>query len=226
VSKSQVDKLDVAGRMELGDKLVSHAKGPMFDAEEYKRYVVNGVVYRTVDVDKEKKSQNSGVCVTTEDGPTYYGKLTRIIEVTYYDLTRYVLFKCDWADIQPNKGYKKDEYGFDLLNFNNLIHTGARITDDPFVLPSQISQVYYVQDPIHPNWNVAVKTKPRNVYDVGEGESSDYAEADSYHEHEPFNVNVTGDVGIDFGNDDIDCARTNVPATEAILQLYVENMHD
>jgi hypothetical protein len=203
--------LTEAERMTLGEKLVSHAKGPMFDAIECKRYVVNGVLYCTLDVDEEKKSQNSGLCVTTEDGPTYYGRLTQIIEVTYYDLTRYVLFKCDWADIQPNKGYKKDEYGFDLVNFKNLIHTGARITDDPFVLPSQVSQVYYVENPKNPNWAVAVRTKPRNVYDVGSGESDDGAEADSYHEHEPFNVNVTGDVGFD----DFDCARTDVPATEA-----------
>jgi hypothetical protein len=210
VFKSQVDKLAEADRRTLGEKLVSHAKGPMSDAVEYKRYVVNGVLYRTLNVDEEKKSQNSGLCVTTEDGPTYYGKLTRIIEVTYYDLTRYVLFKCDWADIQPNKGYKKDEYGFDLVNFKNLIHTGARVTDDPFVLPNQVSQVYYVEDPKNPNWAVAVRTKPRNVYDVGSGESDDYVEADSYHEHEPFNVNVTGDVGFD----DIDCARADVPATQ------------
>ncbi|GLT53279.1 hypothetical protein SLA2020_265620 [Shorea laevis] len=115
--------LDKASRNELGNKLVSHAKGPMFNAEEYKQYVVNGVMYRTMDVDKEKKSQIVG-CVTIVDGPTYYSKLTRIIEVTYYDLTRYVLFKCDWADIQLNKGYKKDGYRFNLVNFNNLIHTG------------------------------------------------------------------------------------------------------
>jgi hypothetical protein len=49
------------------------------------------------------------------------------------------------------------------------------------------------------------------VYDVGSGESEDYAEAYSYHEHEPFKVNVTGDVGFD----DIDYAHTNVPATKA-----------
>jgi hypothetical protein len=55
VSKSQVDKLDKADRIELGEKLVTHAKGPMFDAIEYKRYVVNGVLYRTLDVDEEKK---------------------------------------------------------------------------------------------------------------------------------------------------------------------------
>jgi hypothetical protein len=111
-----------------------------------------------------------------------------------------------------NKGHKKEEYGFDLVNFKDLIHTGARITDDPFVLQNQVSQVYYVEDPKNPNWAVAVRTKPRNVYDVGSGESEDYAEAyDSYHEHEPFNINVTRDVGFD----DIDCARTNVLATIA-----------
>jgi len=55
VSKSQGDKLDKVDRMKLGEKLVSHAKGPMFDAVEYKQYVVNGVLYRTLDVDEEKK---------------------------------------------------------------------------------------------------------------------------------------------------------------------------
>jgi hypothetical protein len=41
--------------MKLGEKLVSHAKGSMLDAIEYKRYVVNGVLYRTLNVDEEKK---------------------------------------------------------------------------------------------------------------------------------------------------------------------------
>lgn len=49
------------------------------------------------------------------------------------------------------------------------------------------------------------------MYDVGSGESEDYAEADSYHEHKPFNVNVTGDVSFD----DIDCTCINVLAIEA-----------
>jgi hypothetical protein len=54
--------VDTVGRMKLGDKLVSHAKGPMFDAQKYNRYVVNGVLYRTVDVDKKEKSKLWGVC--------------------------------------------------------------------------------------------------------------------------------------------------------------------
>jgi hypothetical protein len=63
VSKSLVDKLAEADKMALGEKLLSHAKGPMFDAVEYKRYVVNGVLYRTLDVDEEKKkSKQWSVC--------------------------------------------------------------------------------------------------------------------------------------------------------------------
>jgi F420-0:gamma-glutamyl ligase-like protein len=48
MSKSQVDKLAEGDKMALGEKFVSHAKGPMFDAVEYKRYVVNDLLYRTL----------------------------------------------------------------------------------------------------------------------------------------------------------------------------------
>jgi hypothetical protein len=38
------------------------------------------------------------MCVPTVDEEMYYGKLTQIIEVEYYDRTEYILFKCDWFD--------------------------------------------------------------------------------------------------------------------------------
>jgi hypothetical protein len=40
---------------------------------------------------------------------------------------------------------------FILVNFLHLIHIGERITDDLFVLASQVSQVYYVADERIPN---------------------------------------------------------------------------
>ncbi len=46
--------------------------------------MVNGKLFRTVAQDKGKTTQNSGMCVPTVDDNTYYGKLTRIIEVEYY----------------------------------------------------------------------------------------------------------------------------------------------
>jgi hypothetical protein len=55
--------------------------------------------------------------VPSVDGPTYYGKLTRIIEVQYYDESRHMLFRCDWTEIEKNKGYKEDEYEIPLVSF-------------------------------------------------------------------------------------------------------------
>ena len=52
------------------------------------------------------------------------------------------------------------------MNFNHLIYTGEQIIDEPFILPSQASQVYYVADERNPNWVIVVNTKSRDVYDV------------------------------------------------------------
>jgi hypothetical protein len=116
----QVDHLDDRQRMAMGDKLVMHSRGPMVSAVKYNRYVVNEKLFRTIVHDVGKRSQNSGVCVPTVDGETYYGKLTQIIEVEYYDRTKYVLFKCDWADNTRDKGWKMDKHDLMLVNFKNL----------------------------------------------------------------------------------------------------------
>lgn len=204
--------MDANQRTELGDKLVWHSKGPMQTAESFNRYVTNGMLFRTLEHDNWRRSQNSGVSVSTIDGPTYYEKLTSIIELQYYDGTRYVLFKCDWADITINRGYKEDEFGIPLVNFNRLIHTGDRLNDDPFVLASQVSQVYYVEDVRHPNWLVVVKTKPRHVFDVGQGEGHD-DDVGGYRENEPFNLNINQDpLGV--SNDNVECARNDVEGIE------------
>jgi hypothetical protein len=66
---------------------------------------------------------------------------------------------------------------------------GERITDDPYVLSSQVSEVYYVRDDRNLNWCCVVRTKSRNEYDVGQGEGDNY-EGLNYHESEPLNLNV------------------------------------
>jgi hypothetical protein len=165
--------MDEILKNELGEKLRWHAVGPIRSALEFKRFVSNGTLFRTRDNDLGKTTQNSGVSVLAERGPTYYSLLTHMFELQYYDESRYVLFKCDWANITPNREYKMDEYGFVLVNFTHLIHTGERISDDPFILSSQASQVYYVVDERNPDWVVVVMTKLRDVYDFGEGQANE-----------------------------------------------------
>jgi hypothetical protein len=73
---------------------------------------------------------------------------------------------------------------------------------------SQVSQCFYVEDERHPNWSCVVRTKSRNVYDVGEGEGHDDACA-NYHESEPLNLNINADV-----DDVIEITRNDIPPIE------------
>ena len=127
----------------MGEKIVLHCRGLRVSAMKYNRYMVNGMLFRTIAHDVRKKSQNSGVCIPTVDGEMYYEKLTQIIEVEYYDRTKYVLFKYDWADNTRDRGYTVDKnYGLMLVNFKNLVHRGDQITNEPYVLTSQVEQVF------------------------------------------------------------------------------------
>lgn len=49
-----------------------------------------------------------------------------------------------------DKGYKVDKYDIVLVNFNRLVHRGDRETDDPYMLTSQVDQVFYVKDGRNP----------------------------------------------------------------------------
>ena len=64
------------------------------EAIKFKRYVINGLKFRTKDSEATRKSQNSGVYVIIKGGATYYDALIDIIELNYFDKYRYVLFKC------------------------------------------------------------------------------------------------------------------------------------
>jgi hypothetical protein len=149
----------------LGQKLVMYCKGRKETTIKYNRYVVNGKLFRTLAHDVGRRILNSGVCVPNVEGETYYGQLTDIVEVEYYDRTTYVLFKCNWVDPTLDSGFRIDDYGLVFVNFNHLVYRGELISDEPYVLTSQVDQVFYVEDGRNPDWVCAVRTKPRNLYD-------------------------------------------------------------
>lgn len=157
----------------------------------------------------------------TEEGITYYGVLTDIIELNYYDKLRYVLFKCDWADITQNRGQKKDDFGFTVVNFSHLIHTGKRLNDEPFIFASQARQVYYVEDGKGTDWLTIVKTKPRDVFDIG---SAGIGEADdnTYCDSEPYNIDLAS--LLSDTSDYLSWVRNDVDGTTVNKTLASENL--
>ena len=153
-------------------------RGALRSVRRYSGYLVKGYRFHTLEREETLKTQNSGLVVTVEganyassrdrrpvDGViNFYGKLNDIIELNYSGQIRVVLFKCDWVDI--NRGCKKDN-GVTLVNFSYKVHTCANLTDDPFVLASQVDKVFYVRDPKHNDWEVVRHVKLRDAFDMG-----------------------------------------------------------
>ena len=108
----------------LTDTLITLSKGPYTLVKRLRHYVINGLKFRSSNVEANRKMQNSGVSVTTEGGIPYYGVSTDIIEMNYSGNIRHVLFKCTWVDDQNRRGYKTDEFGFPMVNFTHSIHGG------------------------------------------------------------------------------------------------------
>ena len=87
--------MDVDEREKLLEKVIWLAWYPNNELKQFKRYILNGLKFRTKDYEANRKTQNSGVSVAIEGGVTYYGVLTDIIELNYSKKLQYVLFKCE-----------------------------------------------------------------------------------------------------------------------------------
>ena len=103
-----------------------------------------------------------------------------------------------------------------------MIHTSGRLIDEPYVLASQASQVFYMEDVRYKDWVVVVKTKPREVFDVGINTShDDDDEVVTYLENVPYNI-TTNDA-CDDANDNHAWARVNEEGTIYDTPLISEN---
>ena len=183
---------------EMSTDLKFLARGPLDNATRFTAYNINGFKFRTLAREEGLKTQNSGVFLTSNtscvsssvDGNLrqadlpYYGKLEDIIEINYYGRFSVILFKCKWADTTRDKGYKKDCWNFNCVNFDRLIHIGDREEHEPYIEASQAQMVYYVDDVVNEGWSVVVHIKPRDLYDMGEEVEENAYENEPYQEQQ------------------------------------------
>ena len=155
----------------ISSDLKALARGPNLVGVRYEKFLINGFRFHVRDVERKRKTQNSGVTVNAttssfasirDENPilgemSYYGILERIIELDYRAGRKIVLFDCDW--VSKGKRLKQDEDGFTLANFTNV-----KRHNEPFIIASQASQVFYVEDPIESGWHVVIMMNPRFKY--------------------------------------------------------------
>ena len=95
---------------------------------------------------------------------TYYGRLTDILKVDYLGSFKVVFYRCDWVDLVngvENSGTRP------RVNFSKLFNKGRLLTDEPFIISSQAKQVLYVNFKSKKGWSYVVKTRPRDLFDLG-----------------------------------------------------------
>jgi len=156
--------------------MYSLAQGPDHRARIYNHCFINGFLFRTVHVEKNLSTQNSGVVVKGDDSSSnmdWYGVIKRIIMLDFPNEKEVVLFQCDWYDVpaanrNKGRGYKKDKYGIIDIDTTRL-----RYVEDPYIMGTQAELVFYVKSPKNPVWSTVVRIKPRNLFAMPEAPEGD-----------------------------------------------------
>ncbi|KAL3834255.1 hypothetical protein ACJIZ3_008991 [Penstemon smallii] len=205
-----VENLHLVGN-QVSEELRALARGPNPVGKRYRGFIVNGFRFHVKSCEIRKKTQNSGLVVTAQTSSfasrndnnpiigdfTYYGILKDIIELEYFGGRKIVMFDCDWVSVRSAQ--KRDEYGFTLVNLSRL-----RQHSEPFILASQAQQVFYVEDHVEKGWNVVVKTKARDTFDMDPVLSLD---ADAIQQ------NDTNDAQFDDEDEQLNLVREDVEGT-------------
>ena len=105
--------------------------------------------------------------VNEADKRVYYGTIKEIWELDYVKV-KVALFRCAWI---PLGQVRIDEYRKTCVNRTMMAYHA-----DPFILASDATQIFFVEDPLHKNGNLAMHGK-RRVLGV-----DDVADEDEYDE--------------------------------------------
>jgi hypothetical protein len=90
----------------------------------------------------------------------YVGVLKDILKVDYGPMRQpVILLHCEWIKREDNRGnptYVRDDAGFLVVNFRHKL----RNMSDPFIFPSQGTQVFFSDDPEKAGWKVVLRKEP------------------------------------------------------------------
>lgn len=200
---------------EVSKELWALANGPQsYLTKFYSGCIVNEVRFHTQDRDDLRTTQNSGLLVVGEHQNIlveFYGVLSRVIELTYLHGYKVVLFWCEWFDTGGKKTMHKDKY------FLSIDTTCRWCEDDPFVLPNQVQQVFYVDDTkLGDPWKIAQLVCHRHLWDIEEhvdleGEKMNDNIVQQHESSETELIYATEDQNLQFlGRDDIEPDIINI----------------
>ena len=127
-----------------------------------------------------KKNQNCGIaiyfdtnshCSVKDQNPKrsfirFFGKIRKILQLDFGSFTT-ILLLCDWfrSDTKgKSASVKQDKYGFQLVNTTKIL-TSSSLDQQPFVIPSNVQQVFYIADKREHDWSIVLDHVPRGCID-------------------------------------------------------------
>lgn len=138
-------------------------QGPLFKAQSYRKYQVNGFVFCSLDYEEKLVTQNSGVSLRAMTGDvevTYYGIIRQIIELNFMDFEETVFF-CDWVKEDKSNGFKVDPQSHVIKVNLSKLRSNKSVLDEPFILASEATQVFYAQDVTDAGWSIVLHSQQR-----------------------------------------------------------------
>jgi hypothetical protein len=142
--------------------------GPHPKVKFFSHMWANGKYLRIASRDSGKATQDSGIAASfIQDGTRidYYGKIENIVQV-HFSSFNVTLLRGIWFNSEPKHARASapllvDECGFMRLKTLHNVMTSKRVVDEPFIYPSDIEQIFFVQDRLHQGWHLIVPYDPR-----------------------------------------------------------------
>jgi len=166
----------VYAEQKISEELYALSQGPHYMARVFSRCFIHDFLFRTASIEVSFSTQNSRVLVKGDDSTgnmDWYGVLKKIITLDFPGEKEVILFECDWYDVpaatkNKSRGYSKDQYG--IIDIDT---TRRRYLNDPYVLATQVEQVFYVKCANKSNWSSVVRIKPRTLFSMTESEDTE-----------------------------------------------------
>jgi hypothetical protein len=147
----------------------------MHKVKTFKKYRVNGYVFSPKYYDDTVCTQDSGVYIKAitefrarksdtnlkEASIMWYGVIRQILELDY-TMFKEDVFYCDWVKVEDKvNGYKIcEDSNLVMVNLEKLKSIN-RVFDEPVILASEASQVFYSRDLKNPKWWVVIHPPKR-----------------------------------------------------------------
>ena len=139
--------------------------------------MVNGVKFHTKDLDNCRVTQNNGICTEKDHGGEmhdFYSHVCKIWELEYVLCHKVILFRCECYNIGSNGRRRTIRTN---THCTSIDVTSQWYENNPFILPSQARQVFYLQNTkLDESQKIVQSIQHRGEFDVSEvegGESND-----------------------------------------------------